>query len=174
MSAESLSMGTEGSGDLIAGIISEFSEVLAFSRTRWARSAEQAHSELSGASIMMLQFIYRKGPVTATGLSQILDMDKSIVSRQVAKLRELDLIVETESPDDRRVTLLTASDEAKKIMDRIRELWASSYRERFAGWSEGELEALREGLHRFNAAVDARHDGPAVRCARHANAGSAE
>lgn len=167
-------MSSDEPGDVISGIISEFSDVLAFSRTRWARYADEAHEDLSGVSIIVLQFIKKKGPVTATGLSQMLDMDKSLVSRQVAKLRDLGLVVATEAQEDRRVLLLTVSDKAKELAAHIRESWASAYRERFAGWSEEELETLRAGLHRFNASADVRHDGPAVRCARHAGVDRAE
>ncbi|MFC5337502.1 MarR family winged helix-turn-helix transcriptional regulator [Leucobacter denitrificans] len=157
-------------GDTIAAIITEFTEVMAFSRTRWARYAEEVDIELGPVGMMVLQIIVRKGPLTATGIGQMLEMDKSIVSRQVAKMRELELVESVEAPEDRRVQLLTASDKAQKIFGRIREQWANSYRERFANWSEDELDQLREGLHRFNAATaDVRQDSPAVRCAKHAN-----
>lgn len=156
--------------DIISEIISEFSEVFAFSRSRWSKYAEGMHSELSGVGMMVLQFILRKGPLTATGLSQFLDMDKSMVSRQVAKLRELGFIDATPAPEDGRVMLLTASASAEEILGRIREQWARAYRERFEGWNPSELEALRTGLQRFNAtADDGRTDGPAVRCAKHAS-----
>lgn len=159
-----------GEGDVISSIIAEFSDVFAFSRTRWTRYAEEVSAELSAVGLIVLQLVIRKGPATATGISQTLDMDKSIVSRQLAKLRELGLIDAAESPEDRRVQLITGTDKATEVIDRIRSLWTSSYRERFEGWSDAELEAFRAGLHRFNAsATDPRHDGPAVRCARHAN-----
>lgn len=155
--------------DEITGIIAEFSEVFAFSRTRWARYAEEVDPELSGVGILILQSILRTGPVTATGICRTLDMDKSFVSRQLAKLRQLGFIETTESPEDRRVQLITGNDKAQRVVDRIRKLWASAYRERFEGWSDSELAALREGLHRFNAANSTpQTEGPAVRCARHA------
>ncbi len=157
-------------GDTIAAIITEFTEVMAFSRTRWTRFAEEVHPNLSGANMILLQFVRRKGPITATGLSQMLEMDKSLVSRQISKLRDLGFIETTEAAEDRRVQLLTLSSEAETLLENVRALWANSYRERFAHWSEEELDQLREGLHRFNAAnVDVRQDGPAVRCAKHAN-----
>lgn len=155
--------------DAITGIIAEFSDVFAFSRKRWARYAEEVDAGLSSVGMIILQFIIRKGPVTATGISQLLDMDKSIVSRQLARLRELGFIDTVPAPEDRRVQLVTGSERAVEIIEGIREQWANAYRERFAGWSAEELEALRSGLHRFNAsAADPRGDGPAVRCARHA------
>lgn len=156
--------------DPVSGIIAEFSDVFAFSRTRWTRYAEEIDSELSGVGLIVLQFVIRKGPVTATGISQMLDMDKSIVSRQLTKLRDLGFIDTAEAPEDRRVQLITGSAKAVKIIDEIQSRWANSYRERFEGWTGEELEALRSGLHRFNAtAADARQEGPAVRCARHAS-----
>lgn len=155
--------------DTITEIISEFSEVFAFSRNRWTRYADSVHSDLSSVGTMVLQFIVRKGPLTATGLSQFLDMDKSFVSRQVTRLRELGFVDATPAPEDGRVILLTASERALAIMGDIREQWTNAYRERFVGWSKEELEALRDGLHRFNvSAEDVRQDGPAVRHARHA------
>lgn len=155
--------------DTIAAIITEFTEVMAFSRTRWSRFAEEVHPALSGANMVVLQFVRRKGPITATGLSQMLEMDKSLVSRQIAKLRDLGFVETAEAAEDRRVQLITVSPDAEKLLNHVRELWANSYRERFENWSDVELESLREGLHRFNAsAADARQDGPAKRCANHA------
>lgn len=155
--------------DLLTSIIAEFSEVFAFSRTRWARFAEEVHPALRGSSLVVLQVISRKGPITATGLSQLLDMDKSLVSRQITKLRDLGFIDTAESPEDRRVQLITVSATAAELFADIRTLWANSYRERFEGWSTSDLQSLLDGLSHFNAAAtEARHDGPAFRCARHA------
>lgn len=159
-------------------IIAEFSEVVAFARTNWMRYSAEVDAELRGTSMMVLQLIKRKGPVTATGISQLLDMDKAVVSRQVAKLREMGLIEATPAPEDRRVQLLAVSAQGRELLGEIRQRWAHAYHERFTGWSNAELDALRSGLHRFNASADRlRADGPAVRCARAAEsvgAGSAD
>ncbi len=151
--------------DRISEIIAEFSDVFAFARTRWARYAEEVHPDLRGVGMMVLQLVTRKGPVTATAISQMLDMDKAMVSRQLTKLRELGLVDAEPAAEDRRVTLLTASDRAQVLLDGIREQWAHAYHERFVEWSVEDLERLREGLHRFNASSDSRHaDRPAGRC----------
>ncbi|CAG7617213.1 MarR family winged helix-turn-helix transcriptional regulator [Leucobacter soli] len=161
-------------GDPISEIIAEFSEVFAFARTRWSHYAEEVHPDLRGVGVMVLQTILRKGPVTATGIGQMLDMDKSVVSRQVARLRDLELIVAEPAEDDRRVILLTPSDRAEKLLTEIRERNTIAYQERFAGWSPEELETLRAGLHRFNGTAPGLHaDGPARRCAREHGGGAA-
>lgn len=159
--------GSHAPGDPIPEIIAEFSEVFAFARTRWARYAEEVHPELKGVGMMILQTILRKGPVTATGLGQMLDMDKAVVSRQVAKLRDLGLIEAEAAEEDRRVVLLTGSDRARGALDELHAQTALAYQERFAGWSDTELDTLRTLLRRFNQAAEGlRPDGPAVRCAR--------
>ncbi|WP_029988013.1 MarR family winged helix-turn-helix transcriptional regulator [Leucobacter sp. PH1c] len=155
-------------GDTIAEIIAEFSEVIAFARSRWARYAEDVHPDLRGVGLIVLQLILRKGPLTVTGISQMLDMDKAVVSRQISKLRELGLIEAEPAPEDRRVVLLTGSARAQELIDAIRVKWADAYHERFGDWSAEELEELRAGLHRFNASADhsVARDTPSGRCTR--------
>ncbi|WP_427869693.1 MarR family winged helix-turn-helix transcriptional regulator [Leucobacter luti] len=152
---------------MITEIISEFSDVFTFAKSRWARYAGSLHPELNGVGLMILQLILKKGPLTVTGIGHMLDMDKAMVSRQITKLRELDFVDAVPSPEDRRVTLLTGSERAKREFKRIREEWARSYHERFTEWSLVDLETLRSGLHRFNdAAEESPQEGPAARCTR--------
>lgn len=157
-----------GSADTIADIIAEFSEVIAFARSRWARYAEDVHPDLRGVGLIVLQLVLRKGPLTVTGISQMLDMDKAVVSRQISKLRELNLVEAEPAPEDRRVVLLTGSAHAQELIDAIREKWADAYHERFSGWTDADLEQLRANLHRFNASADhtVARDTPSGRCSR--------
>ena len=153
--------------EVISEIISEFSQSFAAARTRWTRFAEEVHPELRGPGMMILQTILRRGPVTATGLGSILDMDKAMVSRQVTKLRSLGLVDAKEAESDRRVILLTASETAHSAIEGIQARISADYLVRFAEWSEDELAQLQMLMHRFNAtAEDPRGEGPATRCAR--------
>lgn len=160
-------MHAENDNEIVAGIITEFTEAFAFSRTRWTRFANEVSAELSGVSMLVLQIVFRKAPITATEISQLLEMDKSLVSRQVSKLRELGLVETTEAPEDRRVQLLTVSTSATELLDGVRERWANAYRERLADWTDAELETLRAGLHRFNASAEggSAQYGSMSRCA---------
>mgnify|MGYP003453477897 FL=1 len=155
-----------GDDEMIAEIIAEFSQVFAFARTRWARYAEDVHPDLRGVGMMVLQTVLRKGPITATELSQMLDMDKAVVSRQVSKLRELGFIEAEPAAEDRRVFLLTPSSTARAALDELHAQTADAYQQRFEGWRGEELEHLRSALHRFNGAAPTGADGPARRCAR--------
>ena len=153
--------------EIISEIVGEFSQSFAAARTRWSRYATEVHPELRGPGIMILQTILRRGPITATGLGGILDMDKAMVSRQVAKLRELGLVDAREAESDRRVMLLTASAGAQATVEGLQARTSSDYLARLAEWSGEDLEQLQSLLHRFNStAEDPHEDGPARRCAR--------
>ncbi len=161
--------GEAGFDDTIGDIIAEFSEVIAFARNRWSRYAEDVHPELRAMGLMMLQVIIRKGPLSATELGLMLGMDKALVSRQLAKLRELALVEATPAPEDRRVTFLSASAQAHELIDSIRNKWAAAYHERFVGWSGAELAELRAGLRHFNESADRpapAPTSPSARCAQ--------
>ncbi|HUH52806.1 MAG TPA: transcriptional regulator, partial [Microbacteriaceae bacterium] len=75
--------------------------------------------------------------------------------RQISKLRELGYVVATEAPDDKRVQLLTTTEKAAKLINHFSEMWVNTYHERFKGWSAAELQALHDGLRRFNCASKA-------------------
>ena len=49
--------------ETVAGIITEFTEAFAFSRTRWTRYANEVSAELSGVSMLVLQIVFRRGPI---------------------------------------------------------------------------------------------------------------
>ena len=147
--------------EVIAGIIAEFSQVFAFARTRWSRYAEEVHAELRGVGMMILQTIIRRGSITATEISQLMDMDKSVISRQVAQLRELGLIEATPDEADRRVMRLSATTESAAITEALRSKTADAYHERFTDWSEEDLETLHQLLRRFNFAAPGGGGGDA-------------
>ncbi|QIM17145.1 MarR family transcriptional regulator [Leucobacter insecticola] len=152
--------------DMIAQIMSEFSQAFASARMRWTRYAEEVHPELKGAGMLVLQSILRKGPITATELSYLLGMDKAVVSRQVSKLRELELAEAVAAAEDRRVVLLTASDAARAAIEELHAHSSRDYQERFRDWDTVELEGLRAALHRFNSSAPMGGSTPASRCAR--------
>lgn len=151
----------EHTDELVAGIIAEFSQVFAFARTRWSRYAEEVHPDLRAVGMMILQTIIRRESITATELSQLMDMDKSVISRQVTHLRELGLIDARPDDVDRRVMLLTPSSSAEHTIDSLRSKTAHAYHERFTDWNTEDLNTLNTLLHRFNLASPVHPPTPA-------------
>lgn len=162
---------------LIPEIISEFSEVFAFSRARWAQFAEEIHPELRGLGLMVLQTIRRRGPITATEIAHSLMLDKSVVSRQITKLRQIDLILAKPSEEDGRVILLTVTEQTLHAIERLQSLNANAYSTRFQDWTDDELTQLQSLLHRFNASAEEGDEEfaarAAARCSRQASENAA-
>lgn len=140
---------------MIAEVVAEFGQVFAFARMRWTRYAEQIHPELRGPDVFMLQIVSRKGPVTAKELTQLLRIDKGLVSRQLAKLRQLGLVEAQHDAADRRSVLLTVSDSGREMLSGMHRELSAAYEQRLADWSEEDLQTLIDLLHRFNAANQA-------------------
>jgi len=144
-------MAHETRHEVVGDILDEVSALIAASRSRWQRLAHEVEPELYGSSLVVLHTLRKRGSASATELCQALDTDKAVMSRQIARLRSLGLVDERPCPHDGRVTLLTLSEEAGHKMARISTAWADLYRSHMDTWSEEDLQALLEGLRRFNA-----------------------
>lgn len=138
----------------VGELISELSTSFALSRTRWHRLIEELVPDLKGVNLVVLHAVMHKGPVTATELSTALDIDKATLSRQIAKLRDCDMVKAEPSPEDGRVVHLSITDEARQHLEDAKGQWAKTHQERFAGWTLDELETLLGGLRRFNAETE--------------------
>lgn len=137
---------------LVTGLLSELGQTVALTRRRWAHVSEGVCPGLSGLGLITLQIIIRSGPISAKEISTRMGIDKAAVSRQVAFLRTQELITESESPQDRRVMLLTRTDLAEELVEKIRAIQAVNYSDRLVDWTADELTALRTLLHKFNEA----------------------
>jgi len=95
---------------------------LIFARTRslWKESAARVHPELQVAGYKLLTFIDRAGTANAHELAERFEMDKSVISRQVRMLEELELL--ESHPDDRdgRLRVLTVTSVACTALAGVR------------------------------------------------------
>jgi DNA-binding MarR family transcriptional regulator len=109
----------------------------------------EAGVSLDRALFPLLVRIQRRGPVGVGELGDQVGRDYTTVSRQVAKLESLGLVVRRPGKADRRVTeaAVTESGQAvSKLLDAARELLAQKA---LAGWSEQDLKDLTQLLRRF-------------------------
>lgn len=134
----------------VQGLTAELGALMSFMRTHWARNAQDVHPELRGSGLMVLQSISRRGPITSRAICQILDMDKSTVSRLVTTLKELGFVDVTDSPADKRVSLLTLSPHGAQAFEDLRARSAHDICRRLTDWDDSEVKQLTQLLHRFN------------------------
>lgn len=95
---------------------------LIFARTRslWKESAARVHPELQVAGYKLLTFIDRAGTANAHELAERFEMDKSVISRQVRMLEELELLESQPDERDGRLRVLTATTTACTALAQVR------------------------------------------------------
>jgi len=115
--------------------------------------ARAVHPELQGVSYLMLGYLVQHGPLRASALCSVFDMDKGAVSRHIQHLLDLDLVDRTPDPDDGRATLISVSEEGTRRLGDVAEHRRRLLAERLGDWSAADLEELGVLLSRYNAAL---------------------
>ena len=109
----------------------------------------EAGVSLDRALFPLLVLIQRRGPLGVGELADRVGRDYTTVSRQVAKLETLGLVVRRAGKSDRRVTEAVISEKGQamsEMLDVARERLA---RNALAGWSKDDLQELARLLRRF-------------------------
>lgn len=103
---------------------------LIFARTRslWKESAARVHPELQVGGYKLLTFIDRAGTANAHELAERFEMDKSVISRQVRMLEELELLESHPDERDGRLRVLTATAPACAALAEVRREYGTRLR----------------------------------------------
>jgi DNA-binding MarR family transcriptional regulator len=128
----------------------EIGLLLRRSRALSARLAAALHPDLDGAAYGLLALLQDAGPLRASDLVARLGLDKSTVSRQVAKLADLGLVERVADPEDGRAQVLSPSAEGSARLARIREARRTRWEADLAHWPAHDIAALGQLLGRLN------------------------
>ncbi len=113
--------------------------------------ARLVHPDLQAIGYLVLVQVEADGPVRGSGLCDVLHLDKGAVSRSVQHLLDLGLVDRTPDPDDGRATLLSVSDEGRRLVRAVDAARRELLGERFADWSREDLCDVAATLRRYNA-----------------------
>ncbi|WP_245588876.1 MULTISPECIES: MarR family winged helix-turn-helix transcriptional regulator [Actinoalloteichus] len=117
-----------------------------------ARLASQIHVELEPAAYGTLSMIAERGPVRGTDVVDLLNLDKSTISRQLSKLVELRLIERVPDPVDGRARRVQLTDLGSRRLREVRERRRERLDEQLAEWPTSDLTELARLLNRLNEA----------------------
>jgi DNA-binding MarR family transcriptional regulator len=81
--------------------------------------AHDIHPDLDGAGYVLLVQIRHRGPIRAVQLVELINIDKSAISRQVRLLLDLKLIERQADPNDSRASLLIPTEEGARRVDQL-------------------------------------------------------
>ena len=113
--------------------------IFAKARSLWKESAARIHPELQPAGYKLLASIARAGSTNAHQLAEQFEMDKSVVSRQVRMLEDLELIESRPDENDGRLRVLTATPAACAALADVRGAHAQRLRASITGLSPAEI-----------------------------------
>ncbi|MCL8027658.1 MarR family winged helix-turn-helix transcriptional regulator [Nocardioides bruguierae] len=118
--------------------------------------ASAVHPDLQPASYLMLSYLQEQGPLRASVVAELFDIDKGAISRQVSHLVDLGLVVRNPDPDDGRASLLSVTPLARERLEPIKEVRRQWVSDQLEGWSDDEVERLAVQLGRYNEALTGR------------------
>ena len=130
------------------------SQIYQRSRARVRHLADRFEGDLQPLGFGILRYIIINGPLRAGDIVTGLGIDKAAVSRQLAQLKQLGLIASTPDPDDKRATLIEASQTAKSALEAFRAEVSAEYRTALESWPTEDIAALARLLARFNESFD--------------------
>ena len=131
----------------------EFAVLLRRVRRVIGERARATHESLQPATYLMLRHVAAHGPLRASAMAEVFDVDKGAISRQVAHLASLGLVRGDADPEDGRATLLSVTDEARTRMADLDAHRRKRLDERLGDWPDEELAELVAMLARYNATV---------------------
>jgi DNA-binding MarR family transcriptional regulator len=117
------------------------------------------YRELDRSSYVLARTLATDAPVSINGLAELVGLDATTVTRQVATMETEGLLRRRRHPDDRRVSLVELTALGRRRMETVRRARTSRVDELVHDWSDDDRAAFGRLLARFNTAIRAH---PAV------------
>jgi DNA-binding MarR family transcriptional regulator len=106
--------------DAIADVEEHLAVLFGRARALWKDAAARIHPELQPVGYKILSAIVRQGETNAYVLAQLLETDKSVVSRQVRMLEDAGLVESRADERDGRARVLVPSADAVERVHAVR------------------------------------------------------
>jgi DNA-binding MarR family transcriptional regulator len=131
-------------------IIAPLSVIVRWSRLRfYDRVAELAGVRIERSAIILLDTLARNGPLRTSDLAERLGLDRSTVSRQVARAVDGGLVKRTDDERDARATLLELTPLGLRTWKKLAAAWHKTAMSLVEGWSPDEQREIARLLGRL-------------------------
>lgn len=126
---------------------------------RRARSVSQqlsreVHPDMEPAAYGLLTVIRKSGPIRLTELASCIGVGKPSVSRQIAFLESIGLVLKEADPLDGRAQTIRLTAEGEEKMHQVQDARRQVFRERLGEWPVEDLEALAAYMAKLNATYE--------------------
>jgi DNA-binding MarR family transcriptional regulator len=112
--------------------------------------AAAVHPGLDTASYALLVHLYETGPVRAAEIVERTGLDKSTVSRQIARLEELGLLERAVDSADGRARIVQLTATGHDRLEDVRTDRRKLLRQRLEDWSTEDMQTFSTLLERLN------------------------
>lgn len=137
-------------GDPIEHLEQQLSMLWRRSRSISHRVARNVHPDMEPAAYGLLVILQKEGAMRLTELAANIGVGKPSVSRQVSLLEDLGLVRKQADPFDGRAQTLTLTEEGSVQLAKTQLARKQAFRNRLAGWSPDDVEALATLLTKLN------------------------
>lgn len=140
----------DGLDEAILEVEEQLSTVFGRARATLKDAAVQIHPELQPVGYKILGAIVRLGETNAHVLADLLDTDKSVLSRQLRVLEERGFVVSRADARDGRARVLSATPEAIERVQSVRAQQRNQLRDALRSRPESEVRAFASMLRLLN------------------------
>jgi DNA-binding MarR family transcriptional regulator len=134
----------------IAAIEQQFAVMFTRVKSNMRDRAARVHPDLQPLSYNILRQLVRGGPARPGSIAEELNIDKSIMSRQIRLLEERGFLTREPDADDRRAALLHATPDAVERVQAVNAVDRVMLYDNLRDWDETDLLKLGELLGKLN------------------------
>lgn len=153
MSATAASAPRTAGDDEIAAVEEQFRSLFVRVRAVWKEAAAAVHPELQPVGYKILSAVVRRGPMHAGAIAETLEIDKSVVSRQLKHLESLGLATSQPDPSDGRARIIEPTPVAIERVGRRSSRMQQQLYSQLRTWPAGDVDELARLLGRLTAGV---------------------
>jgi DNA-binding MarR family transcriptional regulator len=148
--------------DEIASVEEQLRLLFVRVRAVWKEAAAAVHPDLQPVGYKILSAIVRRGRMHAGAIAESLEIDKSVVSRQVKHLEQLGLARSVADPNDRRARFIEATPAAAESVGQKRSRMQQQLYGQLRTWPGHDVDELARLLGRLTSEVVAPAAGSAA------------
>jgi DNA-binding MarR family transcriptional regulator len=153
MTATAATVSRTASDEEIASVEEQLRLLFVRVRAVWKEAAVAVHPELQPVGYKILSAVVRRGRMHAGALAELLEMDKSVVSRTVKHLEKLGLAESVVDPDDGRARFIVATPAAVESIGQKGSRMQQQLYSRLRTWPADDVDELARLLGRLTSEV---------------------
>ena len=153
-SAGDSSPGNAGSDAALDAVENQLSLLWRRGRSISHQLSRQVHPDMEPAAYGLLSVIRKQGPIRLTDLASCIGVGKPSVSRQIAFLESIGLVLKEADPLDGRAQTIRLTAEGEEKMHQVQDARNQVFRERLGEWPVSELQTLARYIAKLNSTYE--------------------